>query len=246
MLHSFTLHQVRIFVIVRESRCQNMKRSHPWSAAKWERKQACWCSARFSHFYMESNPRGGTTNFKAGLSTLVKMFKPIPLDTPVGQCDLDNSSFRIPSQVILDYVQLTIKPKHMPPVVYGLFQFMFRQSCWWDFIDVASGITRRHGLTANSLTLWFLQSSHLLFCKRAATIGRLVWLGKVYEAPVLYKGLQATKECWMGEIIFPTEEHPVWLSSTKWSALKQIHTNSIIQTKQVTFRNMNIYVILYT
>lgn len=35
-----------------------------------------------------------------------------------------------------------------------LSQFMFVQSCWKDFKSVSSDNTRRHHLTADSLTLW--------------------------------------------------------------------------------------------
>lgn len=39
-----------------------------------------------------------------------------------------------------------------------LVQLGFRSSCWWDFMRVAPVVTRRPGLTTNSLILWFLGS----------------------------------------------------------------------------------------
>lgn len=42
----------------------------------------------------------------------------------------------------------------------------------------------------------------------------------------------------------PYERAP-WLFHTKWLALKQIHTNNIIQTKQVTFRYIY-FILIYT
>lgn len=47
-------------------------------------------------------------------------------------------------------------------------QLMFGQLCWWDFMCVASGSTRRHKLRAVSLVLWLLQSFHHLS-------GRVPW-----------------------------------------------------------------------
>lgn len=41
-----------------------------------------------------------------------------------------------------------------------LTHLTFRQSCWWNFMVIASVITRRHILIANSLMLWLLQSFH--------------------------------------------------------------------------------------
>lgn len=44
------------------------------------------------------------------------------------------------------------------------------QPCWWDFIGIASDVTRRHILTANSLNLWLLTihilSAMFLSCNR--------------------------------------------------------------------------------
>lgn len=39
-----------------------------------------------------------------------------------------------------------------------LIQFIFRQSCCWDFMSVNTGITRRYRFTANALVLWKLHS----------------------------------------------------------------------------------------
>lgn len=44
------------------------------------------------------------------------------------------------------------------PIHFGMsvFQLLFRLSHWWDFTDAAWDISRRHDLTANSLSQSFL------------------------------------------------------------------------------------------
>lgn len=42
---------------------------------------------------------------------------------------------------------------------------------------------------------------------------------KAQEDSALRKEPQVAKECWVGEMVFPTREYTNWLSSTKLSAL---------------------------
>lgn len=44
------------------------------------------------------------------------------------------------------------------PMVFVLVQYMFRQTCWWDFMRVASENIRRHSLTENFVIFWLLKS----------------------------------------------------------------------------------------
>jgi hypothetical protein len=53
----------------------------------------------------------------------------------------------------------------------ALDQLLLRQSCWWDFTDVASHITRRHNSTANDLIHGLLQSFRSLFCNDPRVLG---------------------------------------------------------------------------
>lgn len=46
---------------------------------------------------------------------------------------------------------------------------LFRQSCWQDFVDIASNISRRLSLTENSL--WLLRSFHSFFCNVSWALG---------------------------------------------------------------------------
>lgn len=51
-----------------------------------------------------------------------------------------------------------------------LDHLMFGLSCWWNFIDVPSDVTRKEYPMVKSLILWFLQC--LLPCSRALSVGR--------------------------------------------------------------------------
>lgn len=56
-----------------------------------------------------------------------------------------------------------------------LIQVIVRQSCWWDFMGIASDIYRRHNLAANSLFLWLLPSSCPFFHKDPWVLDRGKW-----------------------------------------------------------------------
>lgn len=59
-----------------------------------------------------------------------------------------------------------------------LIHLIFRQSCWWDILGVASDITRRPSLTTNSLVLWLLPSFQpLLYSDSWALVcGNALWM----------------------------------------------------------------------
>jgi hypothetical protein len=57
-------------------------------------------------------------------------------------------------------------------------QLTLRWWCWWDFMSVASDITRKQSLTAKLLVFWLLQSSHwLLSCYWALGVGMFCRFG---------------------------------------------------------------------
>lgn len=52
-----------------------------------------------------------------------------------------------------------------------LNQFMFKHSCWWYFIGIASNISRGNSRIANPLFLWLLYSVCLLFHNDLRALG---------------------------------------------------------------------------
>lgn len=60
-----------------------------------------------------------------------------------------------------------------------LVQLIIGQSCWRDFLSVASDIIRRHNLTSKLLLLWLLQSLCPLFHNVPRALGAGVVL-KMY------------------------------------------------------------------
>lgn len=50
---------------------------------------------------------------------------------------------------------------HWNVYFFLLFELMFMQSYWWDFVGVDCNISGRQGLSANSLVLWLFKSFYV-------------------------------------------------------------------------------------
>lgn len=88
----------------------------------------------------------------------------LSLENQLACSSLGKATCRTPSFPPLPLVLWRVETSGLSPVQFGVFtgvllvQLMFRESCWWDFMGMASDVSGRHSLTAKfSLILWLLQ-----------------------------------------------------------------------------------------